>query len=235
MVRYQHILGKKTGRCPKDKRIVNNGEQDIWWDICSPNISLCENSFLINKENAINFMKTKKNIFIFNGFAGWNKTFRIKIRVICTRAYHSLFMNNMLIRPTSEELNNFGEPDFVIYNAGEIGCNMNVPDMTSNVSVDINFKSKEMIILGTEYAGEMKKGVFTIMHYLMPKINILSLHSSVNQSFDKTSISIFFGLSGTGKTTLSADSNRLLIGDDEHCWYDDGIFNIEGGCYAKMY
>lgn len=144
-------------------------------------------------------------------------------------------MNNMLIRPTAEELANFGEPDFIIYNAGQFPANRFTTGMTSTTSVEINFKRMEMVILGTEYAGEMKKGIFSVMHYLQPvKFGQLSLHSSANQAKgDNGDVTLFFGLSGTGKTTLSADPNRLLIGDDEHVWSDTGVFNIEGGCYAK--
>ncbi|KAJ1934982.1 Protein kinase C-like 1 [Linderina macrospora] len=138
----------------------------------------------------------------------------------------------MLIRPTKEELENFGEPDFTIVNAGQFPANANVEGVETNTSVAISFERKQMVILGTEYAGEMKKGVFTVMHYLMPKAGVLSLHSSCNEGPDGD-VSLFFGLSGTGKTTLSADPRRLLIGDDEHVWTNDGVFNIEGGCYAK--
>jgi len=141
-------------------------------------------------------------------------------------------MENMLIRPTREELHDYGDPDFVIYNAGEFPANRYTKDMTSTTSVSINFHLRQMVILGTQYAGEMKKGVFSIMHYFLPKQGVLSLHSSVNEG-PKGDVSIFFGLSGTGKTTLSADPNRKLIGDDEHAWWDGGVFNIEGGCYAK--
>jgi phosphoenolpyruvate carboxykinase (ATP) len=141
-------------------------------------------------------------------------------------------MNNMLIRPTKKELEEFGEPDFTIFNAGGFPANRYTTGMTSTTSVSVNFQRNEMVILGTQYAGEMKKGIFTVMHYLMPKRGVLSLHSSANESHDGK-VSLFFGLSGTGKTTLSADPNRKLIGDDEHCWSDNGIFNIEGGCYAK--
>ena len=141
----------------------------------------------------------------------------------------------MLIRPTPEELDNFGEPDFIIYNAGQFPANRFTTGMTSTTSVEINFKRMEMVILGTEYAGEMKKGVFSVMHYLQPvKFGQLSLHSSANQAKGEDGdVTLFFGLSGTGKTTLSADPNRLLIGDDESVWSDHGVFNIEGGCYAK--
>jgi phosphoenolpyruvate carboxykinase (ATP) len=138
----------------------------------------------------------------------------------------------MLIRPTPEEYEEWGHPDFTVLNAGQFPANRYTSGMTSTTSVDVNFKSREMVILGTEYAGEMKKGIFTVMHYLMPKAGVLSLHSSANEGPDGD-VTLFFGLSGTGKTTLSADPKRQLIGDDEHCWSDDGIFNIEGGCYAK--
>eukprot|EP00817_Percolomonadidae_sp_ATCC50343_P004658 CAMPEP_0117428326 /NCGR_PEP_ID=MMETSP0758-20121206/8071_1 /TAXON_ID=63605 /ORGANISM="Percolomonas cosmopolitus, Strain AE-1 (ATCC 50343)" /LENGTH=400 /DNA_ID=CAMNT_0005214645 /DNA_START=389 /DNA_END=1591 /DNA_ORIENTATION=+ len=142
----------------------------------------------------------------------------------------------MLIKPTEEELKEDFEDsiDFIIYNAGEFPANRFTTGMTSKASVALNFKTREMIILGTQYAGEMKKGVFTVMHYLMPLKNNLSLHSSCNQSMkDKEDVALFFGLSGTGKTTLSTDQHRYLIGDDEHVWTDKGVFNIEGGCYAK--
>lgn len=137
-------------------------------------------------------------------------------------------MRNMLIRPTREELKNF-HPDYMIYNAGSFPANRFTTGMTSATSVAINFADKEMVILGTEYAGEMKKGVFTVLFYEMPvKHNVLTLHSSANEGPDGD-VTVFFGLSGTGKTTLSADPKRALIGDDEHCWSDQGVFNIEGG------
>eukprot|EP00842_Homolaphlyctis_polyrhiza_P005089 jgi/Hompol1/5581/HPOL_004555-RA len=196
------------------------------------NFKMVENSFMVNRERAIDYLNTRERLYVFDGFAGWDPKYRIKVRVVCARAYHALFMNNMLIRPTPEELADFGEPDFTIYNAGQFPANRYTTGMTSTTSVSVNFKRNEMVILGTEYAGEMKKGVFTVMHYLMPKRGVLSLHSSANEG-PKGDVSLFFGLSGTGKTTLSADPHRNLIGDDEHCWSDDGVFNIEGGCYAK--
>jgi phosphoenolpyruvate carboxykinase (ATP) len=154
------------------------------------------------------------------------------VRVVCARAYHALFMRNMLIRPSKQELEHF-HPDYVIYNAGAFPANRYTAGMTSSTSVAINFAEKEMVILGTEYAGEMKKGIFTVLFFEMPvKHNVLTLHSSANEGQDGD-VTVFFGLSGTGKTTLSADPKRALIGDDEHCWSDKGIFNIEGGCYAK--
>ncbi|WFD26418.1 phosphoenolpyruvate carboxykinase (ATP) [Malassezia nana] len=228
-----NFSGKKTGRSPKDKRIVyeETSKDDIWWG--PVNIKLDEHTFEINRERAIDYLNTRDDIYVFDGFAGWDPRYRIKVRVICARAYHALFMHNMLIRPTREELENFGEPDFTIYNAGQFPANRFTTGMTSSTSVEINFKRHEMVILGTEYAGEMKKGIFSVMHYLMPvKFGQLSLHSSANQG-ENGDVSLFFGLSGTGKTTLSADPARMLIGDDEHVWSDYGVFNIEGGCYAK--
>ena len=141
-------------------------------------------------------------------------------------------MHNMLIRPSSEELANFAEPDFTIFNAGRFPANRNTKEMTSKTSVDLHLEQKEFVILGTEYAGEMKKGIFSLMNYLMPKRGVLSMHCSATQG-QQGDVSLYFGLSGTGKTTLSADPHRKLIGDDEHGWCEDGIFNIEGGCYAK--
>ncbi|KAI6129385.1 ATP-utilizing phosphoenolpyruvate carboxykinase [Pisolithus croceorrhizus] len=229
-----NFSGKKTGRSPKDKRIVyeETSKDDIWWG--SVNIKMDEHTFEINRERAIDYLNTRDNVYVFDGFAGWDPKYRIKVRVICARAYHALFMNNMLIRPTEEELAGFGEPDFIIYNAGQFPANRFTKGMSSTTSVEINFKRMEMVILGTEYAGEMKKGVFSVMHYLQPvKFGQLSLHSSANVGMDKGDVTLFFGLSGTGKTTLSADPRRLLIGDDEHVWSDNGVFNIEGGCYAK--
>lgn len=233
-----NFSGKKTGRSPKDKRIVfeDTSKDDIWWG--PVNIKMDEHTFEINRERAIDYLNTRENVYIFDGFAGWDPKYRIKVRVIASRAYHALFMHNMLIRPTAQELADFGEPDFIIYNAGQFPANRFTTGMTSTTSVEVNFKRMEMVILGTEYAGEMKKGIFSVMHYLQPvKFGQLSLHSSANQakSADGESgdVSLFFGLSGTGKTTLSADPNRLLIGDDEHVWSDTGVFNIEGGCYAK--
>ncbi|HRR08752.1 MAG TPA: phosphoenolpyruvate carboxykinase (ATP) [Rhodothermales bacterium] len=224
--------GQKTGRSPKDKRIVvhPNSQGNIWWG--SINIGMDEHTFEINHERAIDYLNTRDRIYVMDGFAGWDPKYRIKVRIICTRPYHALFMNNMLIRPTKEELESFGEPDYVIYNAGAFGANRYTDGMTSKTSVDLCFERKQFVILGTEYAGEMKKGVFTIMNYIMPERDVLSMHCSANEG-KEGDVSLFFGLSGTGKTTLSADPNRYLIGDDEHCWTDDGVFNIEGGCYAK--
>jgi phosphoenolpyruvate carboxykinase (ATP) len=224
--------GEKTGRSPKDKRIVDHPSYsgDIHWG--DVNIRLEENVFQINRQRAIDYLNTRPMLYVVDGYAGWDPRYRKKVRVICSLAYHALFMHNMLIRPSADELADFGVPEFVIYNAGKFPANRFTHGMTSPTSVDIDFDRHEVVILGTEYAGEMKKGVFTVMNYLMPKQGVLSMHCSANEGNDGD-VSLFFGLSGTGKTTLSADPHRHLIGDDEHCWSADGIFNIEGGCYAK--
>ena len=225
--------GVKTGRSPKDKRIVRqpDSERDVWWG--PVNVAMEQLHFEINRERARDYLNTRERLYVIDGFAGWDPTYRLKIRVICSRPYHALFMRTMLIRPSTDELANFGEPDYVIYNAGAFPANRLTAGMTSPTSIDLSLENREMVILGTEYAGEMKKGVFTIMNYLMPRRGLLSMHCSATADSKTTRSSLLFGLSGTGKTTLSADPKRCLIGDDEHVWSDDGIFNIEGGCYAK--
>ena len=225
--------GAKTGRSPRDKRIVRNpaSEKDVWWG--AVNVPLEPAIFAINRERAIDYLNTRQRLYCFDGFAGWDPTHQLKVRVICCRPYHALFMHNMLIRPTRAQLRDFGKPDYVIFNAGQFPANRHTSGMTSKTSIDLSFEDGEVVILGTEYAGEMKKGVFTIMNYLMPRRGVLSMHCSATAERGTGRSSLLFGLSGTGKTTLSADPKRNLIGDDEHCWSDTGIFNIEGGCYAK--
>lgn len=225
--------GEKTGRSPKDKRVVRHSEseKEVWWG--PVNFPLEERSFQVNRERAVDYLNTKERLYCVDGYAGWDPRHQIKVRVICARPYHALFMENMLIRPTDGQLNDFGTPDFVIYNAGGFPANRYTTGMTSKTSVDLSLEAREVIILGTDYAGEMKKAVFTYMNYAMPKSGILSMHCSATADKNTDESAVLFGLSGTGKTTLSADPNRFLIGDDEHCWSDAGIFNIEGGCYAK--
>ena len=224
--------GAKTGRSPKDKRVVKNSasEGDVWWG--SVNIALEESSFETNRAAAIEFLAAQPRLYVVDGYAGWDPKYRLKVRIICSQAYHALFMYNMLIRPTDEELAVFGDPDFTVYNAGSLDADTSVEGVDTTTNAALSFERNEMVILGTEYAGEMKKGVFTLMNYLMPRDGVLSMHCSANEGAEGD-VSLFFGLSGTGKTTLSADPDRKLIGDDEHCWSDDGVFNIEGGCYAK--
>jgi phosphoenolpyruvate carboxykinase (ATP) len=223
--------GEKTGRSPKDKRIVGDPESrdNIWWG--NINMEISRKSFQINKDIAISWLDSRKNVFVVDGYAGWDPAYRIKVRVICARAYHALFMRNMLIRPSDEELENF-QPNWTIYNAGQCSASQNVEGVSSKTSVALDIEAREFVILGTEYAGEMKKGVFTILNYLLPLRDHLSMHCSANEG-NEGDVALFFGLSGTGKTTLSADPKRKLIGDDEHGWTSAGVFNFEGGCYAK--
>jgi len=225
--------GVKTGRSPRDKHVVRHpsSEHEVWWG--PVNVEIPEATFGVNRERAIDYLNTRALLYVVDGFAGWDPDYRLKVRVICTRPYHALFMHTMLIRPTPDELASFGEPDVVIFNAGRFPANRHTTGMTSKTSVDVNLESRELVILGTEYAGEMKKGVLTLMNYFMPKRGVLSMHCSATADKETGASSILFGLSGTGKTTLSADPKRYLIGDDEHCWTETGIFNIEGGCYAK--
>ncbi|PKA60428.1 Phosphoenolpyruvate carboxykinase [ATP] [Apostasia shenzhenica] len=228
------LSGAKTGRSPRDRRVVKDAAAagELWWGKGSPNIEMDEHTFLVNRERAVDYLNSLDNVFINDQFLNWDPNNRIKVRIVSARAYHSLFMHNMCIRPSPEELESFGSPDFTIYNAGQFPCNRYTHHMTSSTSIDINLARREMVILGTQYAGEMKKGLFSVMHYLMPKRGILSLHSGCNMG-KSGDVALFFGLSGTGKTTLSTDRKRYLIGDDEHCWSDAGVSNIEGGCYAK--
>eukprot|EP00898_Chlorokybus_atmophyticus_P009214 jgi/Chlat1/9294/Chrsp99S08501 len=224
----------KTGRSPKDKRIVDHPEShdDIWWG--NVNIPLGDESFQVNKRRACDYLSVCERVYVIDGYGGWDPAYRVKVRVISSRPYHALFMQNMMIRPNHQELmEDFSTVDYVIYNAGEFFADPSTPGMTSETSVALNLEAGELVILGTQYAGEMKKGLFTIMNYLMPKYGVLSMHASANEDPNTKDIAVFFGLSGTGKTTLSADPRRMLIGDDEICWTDTGVFNIEGGCYAK--
>lgn len=185
-------------------------------------------------ELAKSYLNTRRKLYVVDGYAGWDPENRIRIRVICTRSYHALFMTNMLIRPTQAELDRDFQDgaDYYIFNAGEFRASKHIPEVVNDVAVSLNFEQGKMVILGSQYAGEMKKGVFTIMNYLMPKKGHLPLHSSCNVG-KNGDVCLFFGLSGTGKTALSAVGDRFLIGDDEHVWTDKGVFNIEGGCYAK--
>eukprot|EP00796_Vickermania_ingenoplastis_P010367 gene10367-7253_t len=214
----------KTGRSPGDKRVVDTEDVRANVDWGKVNIKLSEESFAKVKKQATDFLNSREHLFVVDCFAGHDERYRIKVRVITTRPYHALFMQDMLIRPTADELANFGEPDYTIYNAGECKADPTIPGVTSTTSVSLNFKTREEVILGTEYAGEMKKGILTVMFELMPRQNHLCMHASANVG-KSGDVSVFFGLSGTGKTTLSADPS--------HVWTDKGVFNIEGGCYAK--
>ena len=168
--------GAKTGRCPGDKHVVRRpeSEADVWWG--AVNRPIDEHTFLLNRQRAIDYLNTRDQIYVCDGYAGWDPATRVKVRVLCARAYHALFMHNMLIRPTLDELERFGAPDYVIYNAGQFPANRFTSSMTSRTSIDLCLERREQVILGTEYAGEMKKGVFTYMHWLLPGQGILSMH-----------------------------------------------------------
>lgn len=225
------LSGTRCGRSPEEKRIVRDAATEkIWWgDVNRP---LLPADFAELKRQAIQALNHCERLYVVDGFAGADPLHRVKVRVITSRPYHALFMRNMLIRPTDTELQEFGSPEMVIFNAGSFPLRSRVSELEGETAVALDLSTREMVILGTEYAGEMKKGVFTAMNYWMPMRDVLSMHCSATASHDGQ-VSLFFGLSGTGKTTLSADARRLLIGDDEHCWTREGVFNIEGGCYAK--
>ncbi|NNE01215.1 MAG: phosphoenolpyruvate carboxykinase (ATP), partial [Pirellulaceae bacterium] len=170
--------GTKTGRSPSDKRVIKTPDTDgdVWWG--PVNIPLDKHAFDINRERAIDYLNTRDQLYCVDGYAGWDPKYQIKVRVICARPYHALFMHNMLIRPTHAQLADFGEPDCTILNAGAFPANRHTAGMTSKTSVDLDLAEREVVILGTEYAGEMKKAVFTLMNYLMPKQDVLSMHCS---------------------------------------------------------
>lgn len=218
---YAAYSGDKTGRSPADKVIVDplTKEEDnkIWWG--KVNKKMPRDQYERVVERAVDYLNNRDELFIVDGFAGWDPKYRKTVRIICTRPYHALFMNNMLIRPSDEELRTaFSNPDFVVYNAGEFYAHIGTTRPGSKTCVALDPSKGTACILGTQYAGEMKKGLFTMMHYWMPDQGVLSLHSSANEGIKNKDVTLLFGLSGTGKTTLSADPKRQLIGDDEHCW-----------------
>ncbi len=232
------MTGIYTGRSPKDKFLVKDktSENTVWWtseEYKNDNKPCSESTWEVLKKLAIKELSNKK-LYVVDCFCGANEATRLKVRFIVEVAWQAHFVTNMFIQPSAEELASF-EPDFTVYNASkakvedykELGLN-------SETAVVFNLTSKEQIILNTWYGGEMKKGMFSMMNYFNPLRGIASMHCSANTNMDETSSAIFFGLSGTGKTTLSTDPKRKLIGDDEHGWDDEGVFNYEGGCYAKV-
>lgn len=223
-----------TGRSPKDRYIVKDftTEKTIWWD-GKINKPVCGETWNHCKHLAINQLNSAKKLFVVDAYCGTNENTRMKIRVICEVAWQAHFITNMFIRPSHYELENFGEPDFIIFNASKtVNHQWKEQNLNSEVFVMFNLTEKIQIIGGTWYGGEMKKGMFAMQNYYLPQRGIASMHCSANVG-EKGDVAIFFGLSGTGKTTLSADPKRYLIGDDEHGWDDEGVFNYEGGCYAK--
>ena len=230
------MTGIFTGRSPKDKFIVDNeASSDIWWtspESPNDNKKVSEEAWSYLKEITSKQLSGKK-LYVMDTFLGANENSRLKIRFIMEVAWQAHFVKNMFIRPTEEELENYGEPDFVAMNASKtVNDKWQEFGMNSEVYTVFNLKEKMQVIGGSWYGGEMKKGMFAMMNYYLPKAGMASMHCSANVGKDGD-VAIFFGLSGTGKTTLSTDPNRQLIGDDEHGWDDDGVFNFEGGCYAK--
>lgn len=221
--------GKYTGRTPKDKATVREpgSEANIWWD---NNAAMDPATFAKLREKVAEHYNGRE-AYVVDTYGGADPDHRIRVRFVTEKAWHALFVKQLLIRPTAEELESF-EPEWTIVNACTLLADPETDGTRSEAVIALNFAEKQVLILGTQYAGEMKKSVFTILNYLLPLKNVLSMHCSANVGEDGD-VALFFGLSGTGKTTLSADPHRALIGDDEHGWTDNGVFNFEGGCYAK--
>ena len=232
------MTGIYTGRSPKDKYIVvdENSKDTVWWtsdEYKNDNHPATQEAWAAVKEIAKKELSNKR-LFVVDAFCGANKDTRMAIRFIVEVAWQAHFVTNMFIKPTAEELENF-EPDFVVYNASKAKVeNYKELGLNSETAVMFNITSKEQVIINTWYGGEMKKGMFSMMNYFLPLKGIAAMHCSANTDMNGENTAIFFGLSGTGKTTLSTDPKRLLIGDDEHGWDDNGVFNFEGGCYAKV-
>ena len=232
------MTGVYTGRSPKDKFFVKNeaSENTVWWtsdEYKNDNHPATEEAWKSVKDLAIKELSNKR-LFVVDAFCGANKDTRMAIRFIVEVAWQAHFVTNMFIQPTEEELKDF-EPDFVVYNASKAKVeNYKELGLNSETAVMFNITSREQVIVNTWYGGEMKKGMFSMMNYYLPLKGIASMHCSANTDMNGENTAIFFGLSGTGKTTLSTDPKRLLIGDDEHGWDDNGVFNFEGGCYAKV-
>jgi phosphoenolpyruvate carboxykinase (ATP) len=223
--------GKYTGRSPKDKYIVEEASTKDKIDWGSVNQPISEEAFTNLYNKVINYLKEKDEVFVFKGFAGADKKYRMPIQVINEYAWHNLFAHQLFIRPTEEELLDH-QAEFTVISAPNFKADPAVDGTRSETFIIISFERRTVLIGGTEYAGEMKKSIFSVMNYILPENGILSMHCSANVGREGD-VALFFGLSGTGKTTLSADPNRRLIGDDEHGWSPNGVFNIEGGCYAK--
>jgi len=224
--------GKYTGRSPKDKFIVDTEgvhDQINWGKV---NVPISREAFNQIKGKMAAYLQDRE-IFIFDGMAGADPHCTKKFRIINELASENLFIRNLLIRPTDEELENYGDADFTIIVAPGFKCIPEIDGTHSEAFIGIDYEAKMVLIAGSQYAGEIKKSVFSVMNYLMPFEDVLPMHCSANMDPETGDTAVFFGLSGTGKTTLSADPSRLLIGDDEHGWSDRGIFNFEGGCYAK--
>ena len=231
------MTGEFTGRSPKDKYIVKDSvtENTIWWNsdkAANDNKPISQTTWNALKETTVKQLSGKR-LFVVDAFCGANEDTRLKVRFIMEVAWQAHFVKNMFIRPTEAELENFGEPDFIVMNGSKTSFkDYAAHGLNSEVYIAFNLTEKIQLIGGTWYGGEMKKGLFSMMNYYLPLQGMASMHCSANKGKDGD-VAIFFGLSGTGKTTLSTDPKRELIGDDEHGWDNDGVFNFEGGCYAK--
>ncbi len=224
--------GKYTGRSPKDKFIVDTPtvhDKIAWGKV---NVPITREKFNAIKAKIVAYLQNRE-IFLFDGFAGADPKCTKKFRIVNEFASQNLFIHNLLIRPTAEQLANYGDPDFTIIAAPGFKCVPETDGVHSEAAIMIDYEAKLVVIAGSQYSGEIKKSVFSVMNFLMPQEGVLPMHCSANMDPVTKETAIFFGLSGTGKTTLSADPNRMLIGDDEHGWSERGIFNFEGGCYAK--
>ena len=232
------MTGIYTGRSPKDKYIVDDAQSHdkVWWTsdaYKNDNHPMSEEVWAKVKDIAIKEL-CNKNLYVVDAFCGANEGTRLAVRFIVEVAWQAHFVTNMFIQPTAEELKNF-QPNFVIYNASKAKVeDYKALGLNSETCVAFNTTSREQVIINTWYGGEMKKGMFSMQNYYLPLQGIASMHCSANTDMEGKNTAIFFGLSGTGKTTLSTDPKRLLIGDDEHGWDDEGVFNLEGGCYAKV-
>ena len=232
------MTGIYTGRSPKDKFLVmdETSKNTVWWtsdEYKNDNKPVTENAWKVLKDLAVKELSNKR-LFVVDCYCGANEATRLKVRFIMEVAWQAHFVTNMFIRPSKEELKDF-EPDFVVYNASKAKVeNYKELGLNSETAVVFNLTTKEQVILNTWDGGEMKKGMFSMMNYFNPLRGIASMHCSANTDMEEKSSAIFFGLSGTGKTTLSTDPKRKLIGDDEHGWDNEGVFNYEGGCYAKV-
>ncbi|MGC4377758.1 phosphoenolpyruvate carboxykinase (ATP) [Fictibacillus sp. Mic-4] len=228
---FQAVTGKYTGRSPKDKFIVEDEsvkDKIDWGDVNQP---IAPEKFDLLYKKVLQYLSEKEELFHFKGFAGADHAYRLPIQVINEYAWHNLFAHQLFVRPNEKEVNEL-EPEFTIVSAPGFLADPEVDGTNSETFIIVSFEKRVVLIGGTEYAGEMKKSIFSVMNYLLPEQGILSMHCSANVG-QEGDVALFFGLSGTGKTTLSADPNRRLIGDDEHGWANTGVFNIEGGCYAK--
>lgn len=226
------ITSPHTGRSPNDKFLVREGTtaDDVWWG--KVNVAMTPEHFDVLHNDVIAYLNDQDDLYMRDVFAGADPEYRINVRFVSSSAWHNLFIHNMFIRPNEQQLAEF-DPDFTVLHAPEMQADPERHGTNSGAFVVLNLEQRLILIGGTRYAGELKKSIFTVLNYLLPKQGVLSMHCSANTD-GNSNTAIFFGLSGTGKTTLSADPNRTLLGDDEHGWSDSGVFNFEGGNYAKV-